>query len=269
MKKKVIKPNMAFYIVLLGCVLALMMVLRNCGKESNVLITNHSDTIGVSIEYSPLSLYMYNDTMGGFEYDLMRMIAKKGDLPIKFYPSVSLNKSLKGLKDGEYKILIAQFPVTAEYRDNFIFTDPIYLDQQTLIQRQDSLGNTKVKSQLDLGGKTIYVVSNSPMVQRLHSLSKEIGDTIYIKKENEYGPEQLAIMVSKGQIDYAVINNKIAKNLAKDMPNLNIGTKTSFTQFQAWALPKDQVSLRDSINTILKEIKTTPEYKDLYNRYFQ
>ena len=32
------------------------------------------------------------------------------------------------------------------------------------------------------------------------SLGREIGDTIYVKSESDYGPEQLAIMTALGEI---------------------------------------------------------------------
>ena len=97
--------------------------------------------------------------------------------------------------------------------------------------RIDSLGNIAVKSQLDLAQDTIYVVQNSPMYDRIRALSHEIGDTIFIKEEPDYNAEQLMIMVATGQIDYAVVNAYVAKNLVGAYPNLNIGTKISFTQF--------------------------------------
>lgn len=268
MRAKVYKPSMPFYLILLGCAIAIMILLRNCGRNGRELISNSNDTIDISIEYSPFALYTYADTMGGFQYDLLRLLAKRGNLQLKFHPAVALNSSLQGLQTGEYKLLIAQFPITAESRNQFIFTDPVYLDQQVLIQRQDSAGNIRIGSQLELGKKNVYVVKDSPMEERLYALSHEIGDTIYVKQEAEYGAEQLAIMVSNGVIDYAVINSRLAQQFAKDMPNLNLSTKISFTQFQSWALPKSEIALRDSLNKWLKEIKPTQEYKNLYNRYF-
>lgn len=264
---KLIQPKISIYIVLLAITILAMFALRHCANYK-MTPENANDSINVAIEYSPLSLYMYSDTLGGFEYDLMRTIATKGKMKIKFHPIVSLEKAIEGLDNNKYDILIAQFPVTADAKEKYIFSDAIYLDKQILVQRKDSLGNLKIKSQLDLAQDTIYAVKGSPMVVRIEALSHEIGDTIYIKQENEYNAEQLLIMVSKGLIDYAVINERVARNLAKDYNNINVGTNISFSQFQSWAFAKDKIALRDSIDSLIKQVKLTEGYKALFNRYF-
>ena len=268
--KKPFLPHIALYLILIVLTLIAMGSLKHCGRTSSVPADTKSggDTIDVCIEYSPLSCYMYDDTVGGFEYDLLRMVARRGNLNLKFHTAVTLQKGLNGLDDGRYEILAARFPVTVESRDKYIFTDAIYLDSQALVQREDSLGNIAVKTQLDLAGKTIYVVKDSPMENRLHALGREIGDTIYIRQEKEYNSEQLLIMVATGLIDYAVVNTRDAATIASGYPNINTGTKISFTQFQSWTLPKDRTELRDSLNVWIAGIKETKEYKKLYNRYF-
>ena len=268
--KKPFLPHIALYLILIVLSLVAMDSLKNCSANSGVIEEKAAggDTIDVCIEYSPLSCYMYNDTVGGFEYDLIRMVGKRGGLNLKFHNAVTLQKGLNGLDDGRYKILVARFPVTNESRDKYIFTDAIYLDSQVLVQREDSLGNVVVRNQLDLAGKTIHVVKDSPMENRLHALSHEIGDTIYIREEKEYSSEQLFLMVASGVIDYAVVNTRDASNYAKGYPGINTGTKISFTQFQSWTLPMNQTELRDSLNVWISDVKKTGEYKKLYNRYF-
>ena len=53
-----------------------MYMLKMCSSNSSDLTTSQlpssGDTIDVGIEYSPLSLYSFGDTLGGFNYDLMR-----------------------------------------------------------------------------------------------------------------------------------------------------------------------------------------------------
>lgn len=266
---KPIKANITLYLILLVAVLVCMYFLKDCSRGASSAIENDADSIDVCIEYAPLSYYVYDDTLGGFQYDIINYIARQKNLKLKFHPAVTLEKSLEELKNGNYDILIAQFPVTSQAKEDFIFTDDIYLDRQILVQRQDSLGNIEIKSQLDLAGDTVHVVKNSAMEQRIETLSEEIGDTIYVYQEAEYGSEQLILMVSSGLIKYAVVNEKIAKAMSKDLDNINIGTKISFTQFQSWTLPKSQTVLRDSINSWLKELKQSDTYKQLSDRYFK
>ena len=180
------KGNMAIYIILIIIVIASMVALKQCpGNMRHEVQTNSvNDTINVAIEYSPLSLYTYNDTLGGFSYDFMRMVEKHSGYKFIFHPFVKLEDALKALNKHEYDMVIAQFPITKENRDKYLFSNALYLDNQVLIQQKDSLGNVPIKSQLDIANDTVYIVKGSPMRSRLENLSHEIGDTIYIIDDN-------------------------------------------------------------------------------------
>lgn len=267
--KRLISSNMLLNLVLLVAVVMIMVALRRCGRPDATPAPSGGDTIDVCIEYSPLSFYTYADTLGGFDYDLLRLIAERHRLPMKFHPGVSLPVELAGLQSGQYDLLVSQFPMTVDAKDRYLFTDSIYHDRQTLVQRCDTAGAVTVGNQLDLAGRTVWVVKDSPMRHRLRTLSHEIGDTIIIREEAEYGAEQLVIMVAKGQIDYAVVNERVARRIAGDYPNVDFGTRISLTQIQSWVLPLKKQELRDSLNVWIRELRAGKEYARLRQRYFQ
>ena len=263
------KGNPMIYVVLLVIIISLMVVLKNCsGQASSVADgSGHGDTLMVAIEYSPLSCYTYNDTLGGFCYDAVRLMAVQAHREVKFCPLVTLGDALGDLNGGRYDMLIAQFPVTKENREEYLFSDELYLDRQVLVQRTDSAGNVNVKTQLDLAGKTLWVVKGSPMRDRIESLAREIGDSIMVAEDAVYGPEQLFMRVATGEIDYAVINETVARSLAPKYSRVNIDTDISFTQFQSIIIKKGNQALCDSVNTWLKAIKTMPQFHALEERY--
>ena len=118
-------------------------------------------------------------------------------------------------------------------------------------------------------GDTVWVVKGSPMVERIASLSREIGDTIYVHVDELYGPEQLMMMVSAGEIRYAVVNRSIARAMASRLPNLNRSVAISLSQFQSWMVAKGRQSLCDSLNLWHNQVKRdTAVYFDLQRRYF-
>lgn len=262
------KPRMSVYIALLVAAIACMVALSRCPRRGSGPQKSGGDTIDVAIDYAPLSLYMYDDTLGGFNHDLLQLIERREHVQFKLHPAVSLNESLRLLDEGIYDIVAAQVPVTSDFKRRYLFSDSIYLDRQVLVQRKDSLGNCAVNSQLDIAGKTLYIVKGSPVETRIANLSREIGDTIYIRTEAEYGQEQLFLLVAAGEIDYAVISDKIARSLTPDYPQIDTETAVSFNQFQSWVVRKDNTPLLDSLNTWLRRARTTPEYKQLADRYF-
>ena len=249
-----------------------MVALSKCNRstsepspaEQTPASRTNDDTLHIAIEYSPICYYTYADTLGGYNHDLLRLIEQFEHQPIKLHPIVSLQKGLDGLESGQYDVLVAQFPTTAHNREHYILTQPVYIDQQVLVQRT----GFGIKSQLQLAGDTVYVVKNSPMTDRIAGLSREIGDTIYVAADATYGPEQLVMMVASRDIDLAVVNKTIAVALAEKLKNIDTSVDISLTQFQAWALRRDRTALRDSLNLWINDIKRIGALDSLQKRYF-
>ena len=259
------KWQLAIYIVLLAVVIASMIALSRCDKPVTLATSQPSkgDTLDIAIEYSPVSYYTYDDTLGGYHYDLLRLISQVARRPMKFHPIVTLQNGIDGLDSGTYDVLVAQFPTTSVNRTRFCFTQPVLIDQQVLVQQRPA----HIHSQLDLAGDTVHVVKGSPMAERIAGLSREIGDTIHVATEDTYGPEQLVMMVAAGDIRLAVVNKGIASALAKKLDNIDTSLDISLSQFQAWTLNKNNTVLRDSLNTWLNNIDKS-HIEELRQRYF-
>ena len=260
--------QMVMYLSLLIICLIIMFILRNNLKSETSQIRDYpeilkEDTLRIVTDYNPLSYYVTQDSIIGFDYELANLISKRSGLAVLVFPEVSLSKSLQGLNKNEYDIVGRTLPVTTESKQEYNFTETILLNKQVLIQRKPEFNNnTKpIRNQLDLARKTLYIISDAPTRYR-------IGDTIYVKEETKYGAEQLVIMVAKGDIEFAVINENIAQQMASEFPEIDYQTDISFTQFQSWALRKTSPVLLDSLNVWLKDIKESPEFQILTKKYF-
>ena len=165
-------------------------------------------------------------------------------------------------------MVVAQFPATKDNQNKYLFSEALYLDHQVLVQLKNNNGNVTAKSPLDLVHDTVYVVKGSPMRSRIENLSREIGDTIFVAEDANYGPEQLFLRVATGEIEYAVINQSIAASLATHYTNVDYATGISFTQFQPIILRKTDTTLCDSLNYWIEAEKNTPQFKSLQSRYF-
>lgn len=245
----------------------LMIAIRGCTSElppsRDGFTPGSGDTLNVAIDYSPLSLYRYADTLGGFNYDLIRLVTRQLGRPMKFHPVVSLSKAVERLNSGDFDIIVSSTPATASYRDRFRFTEPVYLDKQVLISRDST-----VTSQLSLGGRTIRVVAGSPVADRLRHLAREIGDTIHVSPDSVNGPEQLFILAATGEIPMAVVDSHTAARMATSYPDIDLSTAVSFTQFQSWIMRPDSTdATADSIDSAIRRIKASPAYDDLLRRY--
>lgn len=263
--------QLKLYASLLAFVLLCMVGLRYCsnppvGKEKERR-ASQGDTIDVAISYSPVTLYRYADTLGGFGYDMLRAIEKQNEMVFKLHPVTSLEMSLNGLDEGLYDVVVYNVAKTADIDKRFVFTEPVGFDKQVLIQKCDTTGNIMVKNQLDLARKRVWVEAASPAVLRLKHLSAEIGDTIFVESVNDYSSEQLFIMTAIGEIPLSVVNENVARQLAVDYPQVDISTDVSFTQFQAWIIrAADSISI-NRINSAITNFKNTSDYSRLLKQY--
>lgn len=218
-------------------------------------------------QYAPLSFYMYNDTLGGFDYDLMRIIERMQHIKFTFQPINTAAEGIAGLRTGRFRLVAADLPMTSELTDSVLFTQPAYLDRQILVQLTDSAGSAPhITSVLDLRGDTVYLPASSAMRTRIANLSAELGDTVYYR-ELPLSPAQLFVATALGEIPQSVINEQTAKALSAYYPKVNISTGISFTQFQPWMVRRNDTAMQQRIDRWLTAAKSTPEYKALLQRY--
>lgn len=255
-------------------VLGVLGLVRKCGGTDQGLSADYErpggDTLAVAIEMSPLTYSFSNDTAEGFDYEILRDIAREHDIALSLHPFSNLDKAFKELYDGDYDLLVASIPTTNALKEYFPLTDAVYLDKQVLVQRADSAGGRgPISSQEQLMGDTVWVSEGSPYLTRLRNMSHELGDSIYVATLPEYSSEHLAILTALGEVKHAVVSEAIAKKIAADYPQLDIGTPISFNQFQCWAVAPGDSALLDSLNSWLKQFRATPAYKALADKYLE
>lgn len=227
-------------------------------------------TIRVATEYNSLSFYVDKDTISGFHYELIEAFARDKGLKTQITPLMSFNERMEGLSNGTFDLIAYGLLVTSELKDSVLLTSPMLLNKQVLVQHKKRSENDSlyIQSQLDLAGRTLYVVKGSPSILRIRNLGNEIGDTIYVKEVEKYGPEQLIAMVAHGDIHYAVCDESIAQKAATSLPQIDITTAISFTQFYSWAVSKKSPALLDSLNQWLKSFQKEEQYKRIYQKYY-
>lgn len=270
------KKNRTYY--LLGGIILLLVVIRLCShREPRQEFTprDYPDIVRSGIlravtEYNSISYHVGQDSISGFDYELLNAFAQSKHLQLEMTPEMSFEERLKGITEGKYDLIATGTVVTTRSKDTLLFTHPLLLSKQILVQRKLEKGKDSlyIHNQLELGGKTLHVVKGSPALLRIHNLINEIADTIYIQEVDQYGPEQLMAMVSGGDIDYAVCDENIAKANIRLYSNLDVDTDISFTQFYAWGVAKHAPVLLDSLNAWLDQYTKSEDYRKLYKKYF-
>lgn len=227
------------------------------------------DTIAVAIEMSPLTYNLSNDTADGFDYQVLRHIARDHKLKMKFVPVTDIESALQGLREGKYDLFVGNLPANTPLKEQFPVTDAVYLDRQVLVQMKNDTGGVEISNVRQLADDTVWIVDGSPVLNRINNLSAEIGAPVYAASIAGLSSEHLVILSATGQLPRAVVNEAIACRMAKDYPMIDISTPLSLSQFQSWVAAPGDTVLVDSLNRWLETFKQSAPYDSLVNKYIK
>ncbi|MCH5228750.1 MAG: transporter substrate-binding domain-containing protein [Muribaculaceae bacterium] len=261
--------RMAAYVMLALIFIFVIGITKDCGRIPYQRVEGYSkgDTLDIAILYGPASYYLYDDSISGINHDIAEEFSLETGTPIKIWPVTQPSDGLSKLSDGAFDI-VASLPLDNNLRKNYKTSESIFLDRLVLVQLTDSVsGNAAVNSSLDLNGKTVYVAEGSSALQRLRNLSEEIGGEINIVEDPELSDELLCLKVSSGDIPFAVVNEKVAKDLALKNPRIHYDSSVSFTQFQVWIFnSSDSVSYK-KFSDWFDSFRLTDDYRKIVDNF--
>jgi membrane-bound lytic murein transglycosylase F len=282
MRKKII--YILFIPVLVGLILCACSDRQNDHSEKDHLKTEteltrimKSGKLKAVVDYNSTNYFIYQGIPMGFKYEILQHLAK--DMQVKLEISVNNNQedTFKELIGKKYDLIAKNLPVTKERNQLVAFTEPLEQTRQVLVQRkpknwrlmtEKALEDSLIRNQLNLAGKQVYVQKNSVYYKRMVNLSEEIGEDIDIVQDSIYGMEQLIAMVAKGDIDYTVCDENMAKVNQIYYPDLDVETPVSFPQNIAWAVREDSPEWLSYLNNWIINFRQSSTYRILYQKYF-
>lgn len=276
---------MSLYIVLARFIVS-------CGFESEVEgIKTHTDstdhiptyvetsgTLVALIDNSISSYYVYNGQPRGFEFELLSWFCKDHDLQLEV-KIVHFESVIDSLLAGVGDVAAANLTVTRERSDRVHFTPYLIRNQQVLVQRlppnyhrmtRKEKANAIVGNALDLDGKVVHVHAESAFYQRLQNISQENAIDILIHPvEKDVSPDELARMVSLGEINYTVFDENTARLHARLYPKLHTETPLNIAQSIAWATRKNSDSLNVLLENWIEKNRMSNKFAVIYKKYFK
>ncbi len=228
-------------------------------------------------DYNSTNYFIYRGEPMGFHLELLKQFAAHIGVDLELSVTNDLQKSIDRLMEEDgYDIIAQNLTVIKARRQTLAFTIPHSQTRQVLVQRKpehwyamrsSDIEDYLVRSQLDLAGKTVHVQKNAAYVSRLTHLMDEIGDSIHIV-EREESVEKLIEMVARGEIDYTVSDDQLARLNEVYFANIDTRTPLSFQQNLSWAVRHESVELLEAINEWLAEFRASRQYTEIYNKYY-
>jgi len=236
-------------------------------------------TLKALLVYSSTSYFLYRGQPMGFEYELLKKLAKDLDLELEITVSRNLDTHFDVLNRGDVDIIAQGMTITNQRKWEVDFTEYLYLTKQVLVQKKPdnyrnlgwkSLERSLIKDPIELIGDTVSIRKNSSYFERIQSLSNELGGTIHIDTlDSQLSTGKIIDMVANGEIKYTIADENLARINASYRPILNIEVPISFTQRIAWVTRKKSKELRGAINDWILQNRKTLDYRVTYNKYFK
>ncbi|MGB9745800.1 MAG: transglycosylase SLT domain-containing protein [Bacteroidales bacterium] len=227
-------------------------------------------------DFNSMNYFIYKGQPLGYQYELLQEFSNHIGLPIQVIVQNDIHEAIHMLNTGEADLIAMNLTVTNERMKVVSFSVPITSTRQVLVQRKPGVsGNSGmvpatlefVKTPADLAQKLIYVQKGSSYADRLRNLSEETGAGIRIK-EVPATSEDLVEQVAKGEIDFTVCDENIARVAAMYYPNIDYSVAVSLEQNLAWAARKDSPELLGILNTWLGSFTSTTRFSNIYRKYF-
>lgn len=249
-------------------------------KEQNQGLSSvlASKKIRAVTNYGSLSYFIYRGEPMGYQYELLKNLCNSLNVELELIIEKDLSKCIDMLNNNEVDILAMGLTMTNKRRKQLLFTEPIIVSRQVLVQRKpdgwrkmataDEIESHMLRSTLDLSGKTIYVEEGTVFEEQLNRLADEIAGHIEVVSDHRE-VEQLIATVASGEIDFTIADEHVALVNTRYYPSLDVATAVSFPQKIAWAVDVNQFALADTINAWVKTFNKELISRLLFNKYFK
>lgn len=213
------------------------------------------------------SYFNYGEVPMGFQYELAQGFAKSLGVELKVKLLNSEEELVNALLNGEGDLIAYNLAITNNRKKELIFCGKENITRQVLVQRN---GKRALNDVTQLVGKEVYVIPGK-YGERIENLNNELGGGIIIKKvsQDSITNEDLIEMVVKGEIDYTVTNNDLAKINRTYYSNINTSLEISLDQRSAWAVRKSSFKLAEEADKWHKENINSTEFEVCARKYFE
>ncbi len=260
----------------LSILFVIAFVLRTCPLSETQKLKQNRDTLPDTLEVLTTSgastMYIYRGDSLGYQYELLKLFAQEMGKSFRLREIANLDSIHMLIKRGEADLCIRPEALSMEGKDAYAYVGPEESHSIVLVQskRSKSEETPYLNNVTDLIGRTIYVEPYSRCEQRLHNLNTQLGGGINIVPvaDSVASAEDLLELVATCNIDYALVDEVLAKAISRHFPSLDTKVRVGFKQSLRWICNKDRKALADSLNSWAERLSSKQTYKSIYRRYF-
>ncbi|OWY28030.1 basic amino acid ABC transporter substrate-binding protein [Herbaspirillum robiniae] len=219
--------------------------------------------VGVESAYAPFSSENEQKTVVGFDIDVMKVLAKKIGIEVKFVPT-PFESIFNSLAQGDLDLLISAITITDERKKSVSFSDPYFVATQAIAVPANDTKVTKMDDLKTLAVGTQSGTSGDELVQQV------LGKNSAKIKRFESTPLALKELESGG-VDAVVADEPVVKNYIANNPNSKLRTVNDPTfpkEDYGIAVRRDDPELLAKVNKALAEMKADGSFAAISAQYF-
>lgn len=217
-----------------------------------------SDTLSVCLFYHAADYFVYQGSVIGFQYDILKQLEKDFHRPVNITIEADAESMFLTALSNQYDIVCFDFDKT-NYVPNYItVSEPIAYTYPVLIMRKKDAAYDTLPH---------IVNTSAKYYNKLDFSTLDNPDSWEIQHNPDLAIEDLMDMLVDKTIDYAVCNYNVAITLMPFYTQLTIGPRVGENFPRTWILNNHNKNLNDSINQWLAEFKETNKYQALCKKY--
>lgn len=255
--------------------LGLFLLLISCSPDQQEVKDNGSDevtppvvsldTLHVATMYGSSSYFRFRDEILGYDVELSAQLARHIDKPLRIHLARTRQQMLDWLDEGRVELIAYDMYESRELKRKYQFV--AYQPDSYLVLVQ-LIGVNTVTSIEELRGKTIHVPENSPQLQRLRSLNRElVGGINIVEVPDTVGSDELIEQVIKKKIDYTIAYQNKVSLYKEHNRRLDIRLQVGFPQRNGWIIHKSNTELANTIEQWESDNETELIRSQLYSKY--
>lgn len=242
------KKSMALVILLVVAVL----FFASCSSASGSDVL----TIGVDDSYPPMEYRDENNELVGFDVAMATALGEKLGMEVEFI-STAWDGIFQGLETENYDVIISSVSITPARMETFLFSEPYLANGQVIVVKP---GDKSVTKPEDLDGKSVGVQIGTTADTAVQKYMETL-DINLIKYDEII---QTFTAMSAGYVDYIVVDYPVAiEYVSKDPANFEISTAQLTNEPIGVCIRKDDVELKEKIDTALEELRSDGTLKEI------
>lgn len=220
-----------------------------------------SGELRVVTRNTPAAFYYGAEEPRGIEYELARGYAERLGVGLRIYVN---DQVFPDVVSGKAQVAAASLTVADSRLDAVSFGPAYQKIQPQIIYRR---GTKRPNGVEDLVGGRLEVVANSSHAALLEKLRAKVPLLTWIE-QSQSSSEELIRRVAEGGIDYTIADSHLFELLRHFYPDLRVAFAVGPDDHIAWALPKGDDSLRESVAAYFAEIQATGKLQQILDRYY-